>query len=147
MLALPSSQAWYYGGVLLQWRHSTLVGVASLADIIAQVGGRQKEKGRVGGGGRKREKRGGEGKEKERLESQILVDCSETCSASALTFATDFLSGYSTVHSTCMQNTHSCPNNGSIWGRGDPVFHFTGRVLPTGVPQVKERDYSKSLTL
>ena len=32
-----SSQSWYHGGVLLQFRHSTLVGVASFADIVVQV--------------------------------------------------------------------------------------------------------------
>lgn len=30
-------QSWYHGGVLLKWHHSTLVGVASLADVMVQV--------------------------------------------------------------------------------------------------------------
>ena len=32
-----SFQSWYHGGVLLQFRHSTLVGLASFADIVVQV--------------------------------------------------------------------------------------------------------------
>ena len=53
------SQSWYHGGVLLQWRHSTLVGAASMADIMAQVreggiegDGRERGEGGVGGGNR-----------------------------------------------------------------------------------------------
>ena len=53
---------------------------------------------------------------------------------------TDFLSGYSTPHFSGVQNTHCCSHPGSVWGRGNQMYHHTVRVLSTSLPQTKERD-------
>ena len=36
-LSLSPVQSWYHAGLLMQYHHSTIVGIASLADITAQV--------------------------------------------------------------------------------------------------------------